>query len=363
MQGSTAMGDGLKLGLQSARTKVKDTDGQTQRVPSVLVLLSDGKSERGAEPVDVADAGQEAKIPIYTIALGTQTGVLHRPNGAVDAGAARQRDAARHRATRPAGASSPRRAPRGWRRSTRTSGRSSRPRRSSRRSRRRSPAPRSRCCSPPRARAAADGEAAVSRRARIAAATAWPRRSARPSGRAPGPIPPTVLRNLDLAVLRRVESLVPGEHLTPQVGGGTELALIRPYRPGDDVRHIDWNVTARLQRAARARARRRARDDRLAAARRVRLDDVRHRRPAQGRRRRGRRAGRRPRGDAARQPAGRGRAGRRRAARCCARARAASGCWGCWPSCAREPEADGAGATSLGTAVSAHRGAGAATAG
>jgi uncharacterized protein (DUF58 family) len=48
-------------------------------------------------------------------------------------------------------------------------------------------------------------------------------------------------------VLRRVESLVPGDHLTPQVGAGTELATIRPYRPGDDVRHIDWNVTARMQ--------------------------------------------------------------------------------------------------------------------
>jgi uncharacterized protein (DUF58 family) len=63
----------------------------------------------------------------------------------------------------------------------------------------------------------------------------------------PGPVPPAVLRSLDLAVLRRVESLIPGEHLTPQVGGGTELALIRPYFPGDDVRHIDWNVTARMQ--------------------------------------------------------------------------------------------------------------------
>jgi Ca-activated chloride channel family protein len=81
VQGSTAMGDGLKLGLQSARTKVKDTDGQTHRVPSVLVLLSDGKSERGAEPVDVADQAKKLKVPIYTIALGTQTGVLHRPNG------------------------------------------------------------------------------------------------------------------------------------------------------------------------------------------------------------------------------------------------------------------------------------------
>jgi uncharacterized protein (DUF58 family) len=48
-------------------------------------------------------------------------------------------------------------------------------------------------------------------------------------------------------VLRRIENLVPGEHLTPQVGAGTELAMIRPYFPGDDVRHIDWNATARMQ--------------------------------------------------------------------------------------------------------------------
>jgi uncharacterized protein (DUF58 family) len=62
----------------------------------------------------------------------------------------------------------------------------------------------------------------------------------------PGPVPAQVLRSLDLAVMRRVESLIPGEHLTPQVGGGTDLAMIRPYRPGDDVRHLDWNVTARM---------------------------------------------------------------------------------------------------------------------
>jgi uncharacterized protein (DUF58 family) len=60
-------------------------------------------------------------------------------------------------------------------------------------------------------------------------------------------VPPAVLRALDLAVLRRVESMVPGEHLTPQVGTGTELAMLRPYFPGDDVRHIDWNATARLR--------------------------------------------------------------------------------------------------------------------
>ena len=63
----------------------------------------------------------------------------------------------------------------------------------------------------------------------------------------PGPVPPQVLRSLDLAVMKRIESLVPGEHLTPQTGSGTELAMIRPYHPGDDVRHIDWMATARLR--------------------------------------------------------------------------------------------------------------------
>jgi uncharacterized protein (DUF58 family) len=63
----------------------------------------------------------------------------------------------------------------------------------------------------------------------------------------PGPVPDAVLRSLDLAVMRRIQSIVPGDHITPQVGAGTELAMIRPYQPGDDVRYIDWNVTARMR--------------------------------------------------------------------------------------------------------------------
>jgi Ca-activated chloride channel family protein len=78
VHGSTAMGDGLKLGLQSARTRVTDTAGVAHRVPAVMVLLSDGKSERGSDPVDVADQAKKLKVPIYTIALGTQQGVLNR---------------------------------------------------------------------------------------------------------------------------------------------------------------------------------------------------------------------------------------------------------------------------------------------
>jgi Ca-activated chloride channel homolog len=83
VHGSTAMGDGLALGLQSARTRVTDTSGVAHRVPAVMVLLSDGKSERGAEPVDVADRAKKLKVPIYTIALGTQQGVLNRQGRSV----------------------------------------------------------------------------------------------------------------------------------------------------------------------------------------------------------------------------------------------------------------------------------------
>jgi uncharacterized protein (DUF58 family) len=61
----------------------------------------------------------------------------------------------------------------------------------------------------------------------------------------PGPTPAALLRSLDLTVRRRIEGLLAGEHRAAVQGLGTELAQIRPYRPGDDVRRIDWAVTAR----------------------------------------------------------------------------------------------------------------------
>ncbi|SEG84817.1 Protein of unknown function DUF58 [Thermomonospora echinospora] len=69
-----------------------------------------------------------------------------------------------------------------------------------------------------------------------------PRRSAKLSRLAPE----RTLRRLELAVTRRLDGLLHGEHLGLLPGPGTELAEARLYQPGeDDVRHMDWAVTAR----------------------------------------------------------------------------------------------------------------------
>jgi uncharacterized protein (DUF58 family) len=54
------------------------------------------------------------------------------------------------------------------------------------------------------------------------------------------------LQRLEWTVLRRLDGLLQGEYRTVFKGHGLDLADIREYVVGDDVRHIDWNVTARL---------------------------------------------------------------------------------------------------------------------
>jgi uncharacterized protein (DUF58 family) len=58
-------------------------------------------------------------------------------------------------------------------------------------------------------------------------------------------MPDALLRALDITIGRRVDSLLAGDYRSTLHGDGTELAQVRPYVPGDDVRQIDWNVTAR----------------------------------------------------------------------------------------------------------------------
>src|SRR5258708_40193240 len=59
--------------------------------------------------------------------------------------------------------------------------------------------------------------------------------------------PDAVLRRLEWTVMRRLDGLLHGDYRTLFRGFGLDLADLREYQYGDDVRHIDWNVTARLQ--------------------------------------------------------------------------------------------------------------------
>jgi uncharacterized protein (DUF58 family) len=56
-----------------------------------------------------------------------------------------------------------------------------------------------------------------------------------------------LLRRLEWQVIRRLDGLLQGDWRTLMRGGGVDLADLREYQAHDDVRHIDWNVTARLQ--------------------------------------------------------------------------------------------------------------------
>jgi uncharacterized protein (DUF58 family) len=56
-----------------------------------------------------------------------------------------------------------------------------------------------------------------------------------------------LLKRLEWTVLRRLDGLLQGDYRTLMRGAGLDLADLREYQHHDDVRHIDWNVTARLQ--------------------------------------------------------------------------------------------------------------------
>ncbi|MHB1207243.1 MAG: DUF58 domain-containing protein [Rhodospirillaceae bacterium] len=59
--------------------------------------------------------------------------------------------------------------------------------------------------------------------------------------------PEQLLRRLEWTVIRRLDGLLHGNYRTLLRGFGMDLAGLREYQVNDDVRHIDWNVTARMQ--------------------------------------------------------------------------------------------------------------------
>src|SRR3954447_12848225 len=58
--------------------------------------------------------------------------------------------------------------------------------------------------------------------------------------------PERVLRRLEWRVIRRLDGRLQGDYRTMFRGTGIDVADLREYQPGDDLRHVDWNVTARM---------------------------------------------------------------------------------------------------------------------
>jgi uncharacterized protein (DUF58 family) len=66
-----------------------------------------------------------------------------------------------------------------------------------------------------------------------------------PARPGPGPISDDLVRRLEIALTRKSGGRLTGDHRGRGVGDGLDLDRIRPYEPGDDIRRIDWNATAR----------------------------------------------------------------------------------------------------------------------
>ena len=69
--GGTATGEAIDAALNTLSER-----GQQGRAPAAIVLLSDGKSTDGRDPVEIARRAGKLKVPIYTVALGTEQGVV-----------------------------------------------------------------------------------------------------------------------------------------------------------------------------------------------------------------------------------------------------------------------------------------------
>ncbi|CAN5756605.1 VWA domain-containing protein [soil metagenome] len=77
VQGGTAMGDGLAVALDQIRL---EREGG-RNVPATILVLSDGETNRGAPPAEVALVAAEAQVPVYSIGVGTEQGVLSQDQG------------------------------------------------------------------------------------------------------------------------------------------------------------------------------------------------------------------------------------------------------------------------------------------
>jgi Ca-activated chloride channel homolog len=75
----TALGDAIEASVAVA-TDPEEEDAAGDKPLSAVLLLSDGANSTGSEPLAVVDEAKEAGVPIYTIALGTESGTVEITN-------------------------------------------------------------------------------------------------------------------------------------------------------------------------------------------------------------------------------------------------------------------------------------------
>ena len=72
--GGTAIGDGLSLAVKQLAPKAVASTARTSRSPTMIVLLTDGVSNRGVDPLAAADQAKAAGITVMTVGIGSRTG-------------------------------------------------------------------------------------------------------------------------------------------------------------------------------------------------------------------------------------------------------------------------------------------------
>lgn len=77
-QGATSTGEALQVAIDTLGRE----RSRGRRPPSAILLLSDGKTTVGRDPVEVAREAARRRIPIYTVALGTEDATIPNPAGA-----------------------------------------------------------------------------------------------------------------------------------------------------------------------------------------------------------------------------------------------------------------------------------------
>jgi Ca-activated chloride channel family protein len=76
LQDSTAIGEGIAAALRALQQAPRDPDNPNSIAPGAIVLLSDGANTVGRAPQQAAAEARGAKVPVYTIAYGSENGYV-----------------------------------------------------------------------------------------------------------------------------------------------------------------------------------------------------------------------------------------------------------------------------------------------